>query len=93
MKTQISKIITPKAIFAVVLSLSSSLAMAEDFSFKFSFKGEVWSHLVKANNKNSAFEIASQDCLNYFTKTTGQVRIKVDADTADALLNTCANPR
>lgn len=93
MKTLIYKIMTPKAILITFLALTSSLAMAEDYTFKFTFRGEVWSHLVNASNKNSAFEIASQDCLNYFTKTKGQGRIKVDTDTADALLDTCANPR
>lgn len=93
MKTLINKIMIPKAILIVFLALTSSVALAEDFNFKFTFRGEVWNHLVKASDKNAAFELASQDCLNYFTKTTGQGRIKVDADTADALVNTCANPR
>ncbi len=93
MKALNNKIMTLKVILIVFLALTSSIAMAEDFNFKFTFRGEVWSHLVNASNKNAAFEVASQDCLNYFTKTTGQGRIKVDADTADALLNTCANPR
>lgn len=77
----------------LMLILCSSLALAEDFNFKFTFRGEVWNHIVKDNNKNSAFEIASQDCLNHFTKSSGQQKIKVDSDTADALINTCANPR
>jgi hypothetical protein len=93
MKTLIKKLISPQIFMIVLLALTSSLAMAEDYSFKFSFRGEVWKHVVKSNNKNSALEIASQDCLNHFTKSSGQGKIKVSADTADALLDTCANPR
>ncbi len=82
-----------KLFFTLSLTLMSSFTFAEEFKFQFNFRGEIWNHLVSANNKDFAFEIASQDCLNHFTKSKGKEKIRVDIDTADALLNTCANPK
>lgn len=94
MTTLIKRVFSPKNTLILTLALAtSSLALAEDFNFKFNFKGEVWSRTVNAGNKTTAFEIASQECLNHFTGSDGKNKIQVDAATADALIDTCANPR
>ncbi len=77
----------------MAISLSAPIIQAQEFNFKFTYKGETWSHPVSADKWTLAFEKASQDCLNYFTKSGGTKKVSVDERTADALLNTCANPR
>lgn len=70
----------------------SNITLAEEYKFKFALGAKVWDHSVSAKNKNVAFEVASQDCLNYYTNSKGDQKIRVTEEMADALLNTCANP-
>lgn len=76
----------------LVLAQSSSL-MAQEFQFKFNFRGETWPHSISAENWSAAIEQASQDCLNHFSGSQGSEKIKVDEESAQTLLNTCINPR
>lgn len=93
MKTITQRIFSKRNKLILFMVLTSTVAMAEEFQFKFTMGNEVWNHHVSASSKNSALEVASQDCLNHFTYSTGNQKVRVTEDRADALLNTCTNPR
>jgi hypothetical protein len=79
-------------LIAAILALPFG-AQAQDFQFQFSFKGREWKHSVSAESWKEAIDVASQECLNHFTSSHSNQKVRVDQDTADLLLNTCANPR
>jgi hypothetical protein len=76
-----------------LITLGSNNAQAQDFNFRFSLNGEVWEHPVSAESWQQAYEKASDDCFSHFTGWSGLGRVKVDEESANALLNACTNPR
>ncbi|MEY4616601.1 MAG: hypothetical protein RJB66_1561 [Pseudomonadota bacterium] len=76
-----------------LITFASQTAMAQDYTFRFSLNGEVWEHPVSAESWKEAYDKASDACFSHYTGWSGLGRVKVDEDTANALLNTCTNPR
>jgi hypothetical protein len=77
----------------ILISILSSLAFAQEFQFKFTYKGESWTHPVHAENWTAALDKASNECLNHFAHSSGTKKIRIDQESADDLLYTCVNPR
>lgn len=93
MTNKLKRLFSGHNVMLLIFVLSSSVSMAEEFHFKFTLKDKTWNYSVRSDSKNSAFELASQECLNHFTGAKKDQKIKVDEETADSLLNTCANPK
>lgn len=92
-KTNFKVFTTGLATVLALFSLTPNPVEAREFNFRFSFQGQTWEHPVSAESWKEAYEQASEACFNHFTGSSGAGRVRVDEDTADALLNSCTNPR
>lgn len=66
---------------------------SKEYGFSFTFGAKEFRTLVKSESPDEAFQVAADQCFNYFTGSKGQDRVQIPEELGLDIIDVCANPR